>query len=172
MRHFLANNDQKLMNRLNRWYPPAWFRIWMLGASRGGDGWLWYAMLLLLALFGGGDRFRAVSAAVISTGAGVGIFVLVKQLFRRKRPCDLGPHAWAHLLPPDQFSFPSGHTITAFSMATSLMKFYPDLTGILLFCAISIALSRLMLGMHFLTDVLAGAAIGIGLGYTGFILCA
>jgi undecaprenyl-diphosphatase len=68
------------------------------------------------------------------------------------------------LLPPDQFSFPSGHTITAFAVAVSLSSFYPNLTMGLLFCAISVAASRILLGMHFLSDVLAGAAIGAGLG--------
>ena len=75
------------------------------------------------------------------------------------------PNCWATLLPPDQFSFPSGHTITAFAMASSLSAFYPALLAALLFCAVSIALSRILLGMHFLTDVLAGAALGAGLGW-------
>jgi undecaprenyl-diphosphatase len=64
-----------------------------------------------------------------------------------------------------QFSFPSGHTITAFSVAVSLSLFYPELTVGLLFCAVSVAASRILLGMHFLSDVLAGAAIGTGLAF-------
>ena len=75
------------------------------------------------------------------------------------------PHVWATLLPPDQFSFPSGHTITAFAVAVSLSMFYPSLTVGLLFCAVSVAASRILLGMHFLSDVLAGAVIGTTLAY-------
>jgi undecaprenyl-diphosphatase len=75
------------------------------------------------------------------------------------------PHCWATLLPPDQFSFPSGHTITAFAVAISLSIFYPEMLASLLFCALSVAASRILLGMHFLTDVIAGAAIGGLLGY-------
>jgi undecaprenyl-diphosphatase len=82
----------------------------------------------------------------------------------------LEPHSWATLLPPDQFSFPSGHTITAFAMALSLGVFYPVMLLGLLFCAFSVALSRILLGMHFLSDVLAGAAIGSALGYTAALL--
>jgi undecaprenyl-diphosphatase len=74
------------------------------------------------------------------------------------------PHCWATLLPPDQFSFPSGHTITAFAVALSLGAFYPAMLPGLLFCAASVAASRILLGMHFLTDVLAGAAIGAAVG--------
>jgi undecaprenyl-diphosphatase len=72
----------------------------------------------------------------------------------------LEPHCWAKLLPPDQFSFPSGHTITAFAVSVCLIHYYPSLAAGLMFCAWSIAASRIILGMHFLTDVLAGATIG------------
>jgi undecaprenyl-diphosphatase len=48
----------------------------------------------------------------------------------------------------------------------ALISFYPSLTIGLIFCAASIALSRIILGMHFLTDVVAGAAIGSILGFT------
>src|SRR4029079_17415842 len=89
----------------------------------------------------------------------------LKRACNRKRPCALEPHCWATLLPPDQFSFPSGHTITAFSVAVSLGLFYPAMLIGLLFCALSVALSRILLGMHFLSDVLAGAALGSILGY-------
>jgi undecaprenyl-diphosphatase len=96
----------------------------------------------------------------------------LKKATGRRRPCAFEPHCWATLLPPDQFSFPSGHTITAFAVALSLSHFYPNLAVGLLFCAISIAASRVLLGMHFLSDVLAGAAIGGVLAYTAtWIVC-
>jgi len=75
------------------------------------------------------------------------------------------PHCWSTLLPPDQFSFPSGHSITAFAVVVSVAFFYPVLMAGLLFCALSVAVSRILLGMHFLSDVVAGAAIGSLLGY-------
>jgi undecaprenyl-diphosphatase len=74
------------------------------------------------------------------------------------------PHCWAHLLPPDQFSFPSGHTITAFAVAVALGSFYPEMQPGLFFCAVSVAASRILLGMHFLSDVVAGASLGAVLG--------
>jgi undecaprenyl-diphosphatase len=69
------------------------------------------------------------------------------------------------MLPPDQFSFPSGHAMTSFAIAASVSHFYPDLQVCLLFSAVSVAVSRIVLGMHFLTDVVIGALIGAALGF-------
>ncbi len=158
------------MRRVNRWRAPRWMRLWMIAATRGGDGWLWYAMGLAVALFGGRDRFEAVASEAVAAGVGIALFLQLKRTFKRRRPCALEPHCWATLLPPDQFSFPSGHTITAFAVTVALGAFYPAMLVGLFFCAVSVALSRIMLGMHFLSDVIAGAAIGGLLGYASALL--
>jgi undecaprenyl-diphosphatase len=163
MLQFIAIGDHKLMHKVNRWPAPKWVRLWAVAATRAGDGWLWYLTGLFILLFGGQDRFLALASAGFAALAGIGCFVLLKNLSGRKRPCHVEPHCWAKLLPPDRFSFPSGHTITAFAVAIALAGFYPALFPALLFCALSIAGSRILLGMHFLSDVLAGAFIGTGL---------
>jgi undecaprenyl-diphosphatase len=160
MLSYIDRRDHTLMRRVNRWHAPRWIRVWMLCATRGGDGWLWYAMGLIVLLTGGHDRFLAVGDAGLAAGLGTAIFLRLKKATGRRRPCAIEPHCWATLLPPDQFSFPSGHTITAFAVAVTLSRFYPDLATGLMFCALSIAASRILLGMHFLSDVVAGAAIG------------
>ena len=165
MLNFIAHRDHRLMRRVNRWSAPRWIRVWMICATRGGDGWLWYALGAILLLFGATDRFMAVGAAAFAAGLGIALFLRIKKATGRKRPCAIEPHCWATLLPPDQFSFPSGHTITAFAVAVTLSLFYPELAPGLLFCALSVAASRILLGMHFLSDVLAGAAIGTLLAY-------
>jgi len=165
---WVATRDHRLMVRVNHWHPPKWLRLWMLAATRCGDGWLWYALGLAVALYGGPERFRALLAATLAVSAGIALFITLKHAFRRERPCDLEPHCWARLLPPDQFSFPSGHTITAFAVTTALAGLYPEMLPGLLFCAISIGASRVVLGMHFLSDVLAGATIGATLGALAF----
>jgi undecaprenyl-diphosphatase len=163
--HYIERRDHGLMRRVNRWPAPRWIRVWMICATRGGDGWLWYAMGLMLLLFGGPLRFAAVSTATTAAFLGVAVFLRLKKATGRRRPCAYEPHCWASLLPPDQFSFPSGHTITAFAVAVSIAGFYPSLMIGLLFLAVSVAASRVLLGLHFLSDVLAGAAIGAGLAH-------
>jgi undecaprenyl-diphosphatase len=167
---WVAEKDHRLMRRVHRWRAPRWIRLWMICATRGGDGWLWYALGFAMALFGGDQRGRAIAAAALAVGLGTALFLWVKKTANRKRPCAIEPHCWSTLLPPDQFSFPSGHTITAFAMLFSVASFYPVVTVPLAFCAVSIAVSRVVLGMHFLSDVVAGAAIGSGLGYASFLL--
>ena len=165
---FGERTDYRLMRSLNRWPAPKWLRLWMMAATRGGDGWLWYAMGAMVAIFGGAERIPALLAATAAVAIGIALFLRLKRLCGRKRPCAIEPHCWATLLPPDQFSFPSGHTITAFAVAVSLGAFYPNAYAGLLFCAASVAASRVLLGMHFLTDVIAGAIIGSVLGAVSF----
>lgn len=172
MLQFIATGDHKLMRKLNNWPAPKWVRLWAIIASRAGDGWLWYLTGLFILLFGGNDRLLAVASAGSAALVGIGIFMLSKKISGRKRPCEIEPHCWAKLRPPDRFSFPSGHTITAFAVAITLGDFYPPLLPALLFCAISIALSRILLGMHFLSDVLAGALVGTGLAIASYTIFA
>jgi undecaprenyl-diphosphatase len=73
------------------------------------------------------------------------------------------------MLPRDRFSFPSGHTMTAFAIAFSLGLYYPALLMGLVFCAASVGASRVILGLHYASDVAVGAVIGTGIGAAAFV---
>jgi len=143
-------------------------QLWMVAATRAGDGWIWYAQGVVIFVFGGPSRYSAIGAASGASLAGIVVFRLLKKTIGRERPCAIEPHQWAKLLPPDQFSFPSGHSITAFAVVLTLILFYPSWTIGLLFCALSVAISRIVLGMHYVSDVAVGCLIGTGLGYLSF----
>jgi undecaprenyl-diphosphatase len=165
---YIDSRDRRLMRKVHRWRPPRWFRILMILSTRCGDGWLWYSLGCILLIFGGPRRFAAVLASGAAAGAGILLFKFLKRVSHRARPCHLEPHCWSRVLPPDRFSFPSGHSITAFAMAICIGSFYPQLLEALLFLAVCIAVSRIILGMHFLSDVIVGSAIGAALGCTAF----
>ena len=169
---FVTNQDLRLMRRVQRWRPPYWVRWWMIAATRLGDGCLWYGQGVVLLLARGPESAAAIEAGLLACGLGIAVFQVLKRVIGRQRPSALERHHWTRLLPPDEFSFPSGHTITAFAFTASLAHFYPALLPWFLFCALSVAASRIVLGMHFLSDVLAGCAIGCGIGYLACLVVA
>jgi undecaprenyl-diphosphatase len=170
VRGFLEHSDTRLMKRVHRWRAPRWLRRWTVLVTRMGDGWLWYALGLIILFFGGQQRFLAVGSGLAASLAGIFVFRQLKLISKRPRPYQVEPHCWSMVTTRDRFSFPSGHSMTAFSIMVSVGHFYPDLQLVLLALALSIAASRIILGMHYLTDVVAGAAIGIGLGVVALCL--
>src|SRR5262249_58162046 len=103
----------------------------------------------------GASRYEAVAASGSAALIGVLVFKVLKLLSQRPRPCQYEPHCWSKVLPPDRFSFPSGHTMTAFSIALVVSYFYPSLEGPLFFLALSIRVSPPLLCIPFLHSVLA-----------------
>ena len=164
----LSSPDFNLMRRLNRWRAPRGFRGGMLLATRAGDGWLWGLTCIAVLLSPDAMRFRAIEAAACAVTAGILLFHKVKRVVCRIRPRDIEPHCWAHIVTRDRLSFPSGHSTTAFAVAISLGSFYPEIMPLLLVLAANVAVSRVVVGMHFLSDVLVGSGMGALLGYAAF----
>lgn len=167
---FIQARDHQVMRKCNRWRAPRWLRYWMIASTRLGDGWIWYSVGIALLLFGGEMRYVAFAAAASAEIATVVLFRLIKKASKRKRPCQLESHCWSKVLPPDQFSFPSGHAMSAFAIAIPLCILYPQMDAALLALSVSIAVSRVILGMHFVSDVVVGSLMGAGLGYGAYLL--
>ena len=163
--HYIAERDYGLMRRVNRWSAPKWVRLWMICATRGGDGWLWYGLGIALAVLGGHRGMVAAGTMALASALSITTFLWIKRVAKRRRPCHIEPHCWAKLLPPDQFSFPSGHTMTAFAVSFPVALLFPHLALAVYFAAASIAISRILLGMHFLSDVVVGGLVGTLIGY-------
>jgi undecaprenyl-diphosphatase len=162
---YIEQRDLGLMRRLHRWRAPRSIRISMLLMSRLGNGWLWYSLGIFVLICGGQARYRAFFAGALSALVAILIFQRVKPLSRRRRPCEIEPHCWAVISPPDRFSFPSGHAMTSFAIAVAVGTFYPQCQPCLLAVAALIAVSRIIVGMHFLTDIVVGALMGALIGY-------
>ena len=115
-----------------------------------------------------GALFFAFAATMVAAGVlGVAIYTMLKRVFVRERPFithDGIDRAGATL---DRYSFPSGHTLHAVSFAWQASAHFPELAWVLLPLAGLIAASRVVLGLHYPSDVLAGAAIGAALAELG-----
>ncbi|MEO7387739.1 MAG: phosphatase PAP2 family protein [Gammaproteobacteria bacterium] len=128
--------------------------------SRLGDGIAWYSLLALLpVLFGVGAVLPALHMAVTGV-AGVVIYKILKRRLVRERPFHSHRGVRALVEPLDRYSFPSGHTLHAVTFTVMLGNYFPPLLGLVVPFAISVALSRVVLGLHYPTDVLAGGLLG------------
>ena len=166
----VSASDQRLAERVRAWAPPRWFRLGTIAATRFGDGSGWAA--IGLGLMACGPRGRAAAAAGTAAAfLASATFMAIKRSCRRRRPCDIAPHPLFHVHPPDAFSFPSGHTMNAFAIATVLALRFPALSPALLLLAAGIGASRVVLGLHFASDVWAGAALGALLGWGTAAAC-
>lgn len=144
-------------NQLQRSRGLRWLFAW---ASRLGNGVGWYGLIAALLLLYGAPLLQPVLWLLFSAALGTAIYILIKRRTARVRPLHRNHHLMVSILPLDRYSFPSGHTLHAVNFAIQLAVMVPALTGALLASALLIALSRLVLGLHYLSDVLAGAVIG------------
>jgi undecaprenyl-diphosphatase len=161
--------EYRLCRRLNRGVQLTWVRVFFKTASRLGDGVIWYALMLALPLLYGDEGLR-VAAIMLATGAvGLALYKFLKRTFVRERP--FIRHAGISLAgaPLDRYSFPSGHTLHAVAFTWLALAAFPVLGFVLLPLALAIAASRVVLGLHYPTDVLVGALLGAITGGTGAV---
>ena len=146
--------------RLNRWGGrPRVTRLFAL-VSRLGDGPAWYALIALLPLLDGW-RGAAASLHLAATGlAALGLYRVLKRLTRRPRPFRQHQSIVARLPPLDEYSFPSGHTLHAVAFTAVACDWYAPLALLLVPFSLLVAASRVVLGLHYPSDVLAAIAIG------------
>ncbi|MFZ5656282.1 MAG: phosphatase PAP2 family protein [Pseudomonadota bacterium] len=134
------------------------------GVSRLGNGVFWYSLMLALIVVDGAAAGRPVLQMLLAGALGVLVYRWLKQATLRPRPYQIAPDIVVAATPLDQFSFPSGHTLHAVSFSTIACSHYPDLAPLLLPFVALVAASRPILGLHYPSDVLAGAAIGASIG--------
>lgn len=131
--------------------------------SRLADGPLWLALIALLAWAdgdGGGHAARMLALG----GLNLAVYYALKRGTRRQRPFDCCDGIRACVRVPDAFSFPSGHTLHAFAFAVLLSGLHPALAPLLWSFAGLVGLARVVLGLHFPSDVVAGMLLGMGTG--------
>ncbi len=157
----LSHWDQALCIRFNRASRNRISRSAFRFVSWLGDGVFWYALMLALLLT---FRSEAVPAVMHMIVTGVVCTLLYKWLKRktlRPRPYQVHSDIVCSATPLDPFSFPSGHTLHAVAFSIVVIAYYPWLIWLLLPFSLAAASSRVVLGLHYPSDVLAGALIGV-----------
>jgi undecaprenyl-diphosphatase len=103
--------------------------------------------------------------------AGLGVYNLLKSRIGRERPYAMHSERISCAMPPlDRYSFPSGHTLHAVCFSSIACAYLPVLAWVLVPFAFLVALSRMVLGLHYPTDILAGALIGGGMAMLSFAI--
>jgi undecaprenyl-diphosphatase len=167
---FMARVDAaeySLCRKLNRGASFAVPRRLFQIASRLGDGIIWYVLLGLLPLLYGAVAVKPAIVMALTGVLGVALYKCLKRVFVRERPFITHTTIDLAMAPLDRYSFPSGQTLHAVSFAMQATMHFPELGWVLVPLAALIAGSRVVLGLHYPTDVLAGAAIGASLAELG-----
>lgn len=156
----LRDWDLRACERLNRAgrhrYPLAFFRT----VSWLGNGLFWYALMLGLLLV---HRENAGLPVLHMVAAGLACTLIYRALKKgtlRPRPYEVHAHIAAGAVPLDRFSFPSGHTLHAVAFSIIACDYFPYLAPALAAATVLTALSRMVLGLHYPSDVIAGGALG------------
>jgi undecaprenyl-diphosphatase len=130
----------------------------------------WYALMAALVLLDGRTGLAA-SAHMAATGVvALLLYKGLKRWTRRPRPCASDGRIRAWVAPLDEFSFPSGHTLHAVSFTIVAVAHYPALAWLLVPFTASVATSRVVLGLHYPSDVLAATAIATALAFVSLWL--
>jgi undecaprenyl-diphosphatase len=160
--------EYRLCRHLNRGAGSRSLRFVFRLASRLGDGIIWYVLVGVLPLLYGRAAMRPAISMAVTGITGLLIYKWLKHALVRERPFIRHPGITLAMPPLDRYSFPSGHTLHAVAFTWQAVAFFPELAWVLVPVASLIAASRVVLGLHYPSDVLAGGAIGAGLA-TGAI---
>jgi len=146
--------------RVNRLSRRNWIRLLFSVISKLGDGGFWASIALAVIFLQGTAALPVIAHISVTGGIGVAIYKLLKKHLVRERPYINHGEIVCGTAPLDRYSFPSGHTLHAVSFSIMLSQIEPLLTPLVWPFAALVAASRVILGLHYPSDVVVGAAIG------------
>ncbi|MGQ0442434.1 MAG: phosphatase PAP2 family protein [Methylophilaceae bacterium] len=156
MNHF----DSTLCIKVNHTSQYRLVRYWFRLMSRLGDGVFWYALLAAILVMQGEAAWLPLLHIACTGLTGTLIYKWLKGKTLRPRPYEVHQDVWLTGKPLDRFSFPSGHTLHAVAFSGVTLAYYPALAALVIPFSVMVGMSRVILGLHYPSDVLAGALIG------------
>lgn len=162
--------EVSLCQYMNRMGHNRQVRLFFKGISRLGDGVFWYTLGALLPIMYGMEGLAALLHIAVVGLVCLSIYSQLKNRLVRQRPFISFEAIQAHTAPLDLYSFPSGHTMNAVNFTVLFCFFVPALAWLVVPFAVLVGLSRVILGMHYPTDVLVGACLGLLLSNASLLL--
>lgn len=138
--------------------------------SRLGDGIFWYGLMTIILTLNGTDGLKPVIHMTLAGLSGTLLYKWLKGKTLRPRPYEVHQDIWLTGTPLDKFSFPSGHTLHAVVFSLVAIAYYPQIAIVVVPFAVMVGLSRVVLGLHYPSDVIAGALIGATIARLSFLL--
>jgi undecaprenyl-diphosphatase len=162
--------DAQLCLRTNRCLQVRSLSRLLRAISWLGNGIFWYALMLSMLLADPGGAALPVMHMAFAGAVGAAAYKMVKRGTSRPRPFEVLAQVKAGTAPLDAYSFPSGHTLHAVAFTVVALAYWPGLAPLLVPFTLATAASRVALGLHYPSDVLAGAALGALIGGASFAL--
>ena len=164
--------DCRVLQKVNNHFDKKLLNLFFRLATRLGGADLTVASTFILMLLSSGEaKLTAISSALALSASHIPVHIL-KEVLPRRRPYVKIEKTKTHENPLQDPSFPSGHTTAIFSVVLPYILYVPHLSIFLIPLAISVGISRIYLGLHYPSDVLAGALLGTLTGVITFcILC-
>jgi undecaprenyl-diphosphatase len=156
------------LNRTLRWPSVCTF---FTAVSCLGNGRFWYALLGILPVLHGHYGFRASLHMSLTALVTLVVYKAVKGVTQRPRPGAVHAAILQGTIALDEYSFPSGHTMHATAFSVIAIHWFPALEPLLLTFTVLVALSRIVLGLHYPTDVFLGALFGFLISGISLSLC-
>lgn len=164
------SGEWRLCLACNRWAARRTILRTFRLVSRLGDGVFWYVLMLAIALFGGVSGWQAALHMLLTGTLAALLYRSLKHWTRRPRPFRSHHGIVAHIPPLDEFSFPSGHTLHAVTFTLVALAWYPELAPLLVPFTALVGASRVVLGLHYPSDVLVATGIGFVLAESSIAL--